>query len=208
MLETLNHSAVLKRTLDYAVGIPLFVVALPVIGLLALLIRLISPGSPFFVQEREGLHGRPIYIWKLRTMYVDADARLKRYLDEHPERAEEWRTIYKLDNDPRVLPWIGTFFRKSSLDELPNLWNLIRGDIGLVGPRPFPMYHVADFDPTFRALRITVRPGLTGIWQLRRGGIEAQTTYDTDYIQNWSNSRDLSLLFQTIPVMIQGKALF
>lgn len=202
---TLGRSMLLKRALDYAVGIPLFVCALPVMAVVAVAVRLVSPGPVLFWQEREGHDGRPIRMVKFRTMYVDSEERLRRHFAERPEREEEWRAIFKLENDPRVIPLVGDFLRRSSLDELPNLWNLLRGDISLVGPRPFPRYHLDQLDPAFRALRATVRPGLTGPWQIERGGVEAQLVLDTFYVEHWSVWLDLRLLARTVPMLLLGR---
>jgi lipopolysaccharide/colanic/teichoic acid biosynthesis glycosyltransferase len=203
-----HRSLALKRGLDYLIGIPIFLCALPVIGLLALLIKTVDRGPAFYAQEREGYGGRRIRLLKLRTMYVDADQRLRTYLDAHPERKTEWLTYFKLDHDPRVLPLLGTFLRKSSLDELPNLWNLLRGDVTLVGPRPFPYYHVARFDPSFRQLRCSVPPGVTGLWQIERGDLQEQERWDSYYVRHWSNWLDLCILARTVPVLLKGKAYY
>ena len=198
----------LKSFVDYGLGIPLFICVLPVMGVLAMLIKILSPGPALYVQEREGFNGQRIRMLKFRTMYLNADERLQIYLRENPHRCEEWRRFFKLENDPRVIPWIGPFLRKTSLDELPNFWNLLRGDISLVGPRPFPYYHVEEFDPEFRTLRRSVRPGLTGLWQIERGDIQAQTVLDTYYIKNWSIRLDFLILLRTVPVVFRGKAYY
>lgn len=151
-----NCNSVLKKVIDYALCIPLFIFSLPIMCIVALAVKMVSPGPAFFIQERVGLNGQPIKVFKFRTMYTDADQRLKTYLQENPEREAEWLQFFKLDKDPRVIPWIGTFLRKSSLDELPNLWNVLRGELSLVGPRPFPHYHLAEFDDEFQQLRQTV----------------------------------------------------
>lgn len=204
----LKHSQRLKRILDYLLGIPLFLCALPVMLVVALIIKLVSPGPVLYIQEREGYRGRMIRFFKFRTMYPDSDERLRNYLSAHPEKEDQWSKLFKLDNDPRVLPIIGRVLRKSSLDELPNLWNLLRGDITLVGPRPFPRYHVERFDPEFRLLRQTVRPGLTGLWQIERGDLEAQMKWDTLYIRQWCNTLDLCILARTVAVVLKGKMFY
>ena len=142
------------------------VVLLPIVGLAALAIQLVDRGPVFYAQERRGLGGRRIRVWKLRTMYGDAAARLERHLAENPAARQEWSRFFKLRDDPRVLPWIGALLRRSSIDELPQLWNLLLGDMTLVGPRPLPDYHLAAFDGAFRHQRQTVIPGLTGLWQI------------------------------------------
>ncbi len=198
------HSAT-KRILDYLLGVPAFLLALPIMTITGLLIKMISPGPALFVQEREGLHGRRIRVFKFRSMYVDADERLRQHFEEHPEREAEWTQFFKLDKDPRVLPWIGHFMRKSSLDELPNLWNVLRGDMSLVGPRPFPYYHLEEFTPEFREMRSSVWPGITGLWQVERGDTDTQEVLDRTYVEKWSLKLDLIILLRTIPVVLLAK---
>lgn len=200
-----NCNSVLKKAIDYALCIPLFIFSLPIMCIVALAVKIVSPGPTLFIQERIGLNGQTIKVIKFRTMYTDADERLKTYLQENPEREAEWLQFFKLDNDPRVIPWIGTFLRKSSLDELPNLWNVLRGDLSLVGPRPFPHYHLAEFDHEFQLLRQTVWPGITGLWQVKRGDTDVQIFLDTYYIRNWSIWMDLKILIHTIPVVLFAK---
>src|SRR5204862_5176369 len=108
---------------------------------LAGLVRLRRPGSPLYSQTREGAGGQSIRIWKLRTMHQNAEQLREKHLDEHPAERRHWDRQFKLKKDPRILPWIGTFLRRTSLDELPQLWNVLRGDMSLVGPRPFTHYH-------------------------------------------------------------------
>jgi lipopolysaccharide/colanic/teichoic acid biosynthesis glycosyltransferase len=200
-----NCNSVLKKVIDYALCIPLFIFSLPIMCIVALAVKIVSPGPTLFIQERIGLNGQLIKVIKFRTMYTDADERLKTYLQKNPEREAEWLQFFKLDNDPRVIPWIGTFLRKSSLDELPNLWNVLRRDLSLVGPRPFPHYHLAEFDHEFQQLRQTVWPGITGLWQVKRGDTDVQIFLDTYYIRNWSIWMDLKILIYTIPVVLFAK---
>ena len=191
----------LKRTLDYAVGVPAFLISLPFIALFALWIKLTSSGSPFFVQEREGKNGARIKIYKLRTMHYDAESVLAEYLNNHPAEKEDWLRYYKLKKDPRVVRGIGWFLRRYSLDELPQLWNVLRGEMSLVGPRPFPSYHLDSFPDNFRTLRSSVTPGITGLWQVSErsdGDLDVQQAQDTYYIRNWSVWLDIHIAVRTL----------
>ena len=204
----LTHNRVLKRIMDYVITIPLVLFTAPLIAFLCLAIFIISPGNPFYSQQREGMGGRTIRMLKLRTMRLDADRTLERYLDAHPAERIEWNRYFKLKNDPRVLPVIGNFMRQSSLDELPQLWNILSGSMSLVGPRPFPYYHLEKFDDDFRALRRSVKPGLTGLWQVEYrsdGDVEIQQEIDTYYIRNWSLWLDILILFRTFDAVLSGK---
>ncbi len=196
-----RSNRMLKRALDAAISVPAFLLSLPLLAACAAWIKIVSPGSPFFIQERSGKGGAQIRIYKLRTMYPDAEILLSAYLDENPDEKTSWFRYYKLKKDPRILPGIGWFLRRYSLDELPQLWNVLRGDISLVGPRPLPGYHLNSFPEGFRSLRASVMPGLTGLWQVSErsdGDLEVQQTQDTYYIRNWSLWLDLYILLRTI----------
>jgi lipopolysaccharide/colanic/teichoic acid biosynthesis glycosyltransferase len=191
-----------KRGLDLIavlLAAPLWV---PLVAALALLARR-DGGPAFYAQRRVGLNGRVFLLWKLRSMVPDADARLERYLAADPRARAEWDATQKLRTDPRVTP-IGRFLRKYSLDELPQLWNVLVGDMSLVGPRPmFPAQQPLYPGTAYYRLR----PGLTGLWQIsERNNVSfaERARYDDRYAECISLRTDLAVLVGTVGVVFRG----
>ena len=193
----------IKKVLDVALSaLALLVLAVPM-ALLALAVRLSSPGPAFFRQQRAGLNGHPFTMYKFRTMVTNAE-QLKQELAALNEMSGP---VFKVTNDPRITP-IGRFLRKFSLDELPQLLNVLRGEMSLVGPRPLPVEEVARFDDVAHRRRLSVKPGLTCLWQI--SGRNQVTDFkdwvrlDLDYIDHWSLRLDVTILLRTIPVVLMG----
>jgi Undecaprenyl-phosphate galactose phosphotransferase WbaP len=182
---------------------------LPFIGLIALLIRLDSPGPIFYGQIRIGQGGRYFKAWKFRSMVQNADKVLKEYLEQHPELKESWEKNHKLMDDPRVTR-VGRFLRRTSLDELPQLWNIMRGEMSLVGPRPIVDEEIWRYGDKF-SLYTKVSPGLTGLWQVSgRNNItyEERVNLDAYYVRNWSVWLDVYILVRTIWVVAFGEGAY
>jgi Undecaprenyl-phosphate galactose phosphotransferase WbaP len=207
----IERNRVFKCSIDLLLLVPALCLALPLILLGAVAVTVVSPGNPFYSQEREGEGRKRFRVWKLRTMHLDAEGLLKRTLREDSAARTEWERHYKLTKDPRILPVIGPLLRRTSIDELPQLWNILRGQMSFVGPRPFPYYHIEQFSEEFRELRSSVRPGLTGMWQVTSrstADLEAQEQLDTHYIRNWSLWMDIYLLARTPWAVLFGKGAY
>jgi lipopolysaccharide/colanic/teichoic acid biosynthesis glycosyltransferase len=196
-----------RRTLDIlATGLGLLAIS-PILIAAMLAIRLTSKGPALFHQKRLGQYGRPFTMFKLRTMYLDAEERKSRLSIEHADAMDGVR--FKMKRDPRITP-VGRILRKLSIDELPQLYNVLRGDMTLVGPRPPVWREVALYDP--RALRrLEVRPGLTCLWQI--GGrsdlsFEQQVDLDLVYIDRTRPSQELLIVAKTIPAVITGRGAY
>ena len=173
--------------------------ALPVIGVCALIIKATSPGPVIFKQTRVREHGRAFTIYKLRTMTADAEARLPEVVD----RNEIGGGLFKIRADPRITP-IGRWLRRLSLDELPQLWNVVIGDMSLIGPRPALPHQVALYDEPARR-RLAVKPGLTGLWQVSgRSNLtwDESVRLDSDYGDNWRPGRDVSIALRTVKAVL------
>jgi Undecaprenyl-phosphate galactose phosphotransferase WbaP len=192
-----------KRAIDVVLTVAGGALLLPLMILIAVLIRLYSAGPALYCQQRIGRHGRRFMAWKFRTMVCDADRVLGEHLAACPAQKEEWDRTHKLQRDPRVTP-IGRLLRKSSLDELPQLWNVLRGEMSLVGPRPIVAAEIAKYANSFEPY-CRVLPGITGLWQVSGRN---DTTYaervelDSYYVRNWSLWLDLYILLLTVKVVI------
>ncbi len=198
-----------KFSIDLAATLIGGLFVLPVIGLIALLIKLDSPGPIFYSQIRIGQGGQHFKAWKFRTMVRNADKALKDYLEAHPELQEDWLKDQKLRRDPRVTR-IGRFLRRTSLDELPQLWNILRGEMSLVGPRPIIDEEIPRYGDKFQ-LYTKVIPGLTGLWQVSgRNNItyEERVSLDAYYVRNWSVWLDVYILLRTVWVVLTGEGAY
>ncbi|MCS6770543.1 MAG: undecaprenyl-phosphate galactose phosphotransferase WbaP [Kiritimatiellae bacterium] len=195
---------VLKRTLDLSIVILTAPLWVPISVLLSLLIWLEDRKSPIFRQERIGIGGRVFYALKFRTMHPDAERILRERLEADPRLRAEWEANFKLKNDPRITR-MGRFLRATSLDELPQFINVLRGEMSLVGPRPLPRYHHEALPERARQLRERVRPGITGLWQVSgrsEAGHAAMPRWDTYYVRNWSIWLDIVILVRTIRAVL------
>ncbi|MDE2008760.1 MAG: sugar transferase [Candidatus Omnitrophica bacterium] len=195
----------LKRVFDFVLSLAALVFLMPVFIALAFIIKLDSPGPVFYRSRRYGCYARCFDMYKFRSMVVNADEMLGQLKDKN----EVDGPIFKIKKDPRITP-IGAFLRRWSLDELPQILNVLKGDMSLVGPRPFPIAQLEKED--LRQLkRLGIRPGITGLWQVRgRSDVsfEKLLRWDIWYIKNWSFGLDLYILFQTFPVVIKGKGAY
>ncbi len=204
----LSRSRALKRCADVALALSLAPLAAAAVAFAALAMQLASPGPVFHRQVREGIAGRPFTMWKLRTMRIDADSAFDRLLDETPGAREEWERHMKLRSDPRVVPGVGWFLRRFSIDELPQLWNVLVGQMSLVGPRPLPAYHAERLNVEGRRLRQRVLPGITGMWQVAgrsENDLEQQQYLDSYYVRNWSIWLDIHILAATVRTVLLAR---
>ncbi len=209
--ETLNYpqskqpGMILKAMLDYVIVVPALIFILPLLAILALAVKLDSPGPIIYRRRVLGKNGRTFDAFKFRTMYVDGEEILAQY----PALQAELARNYKLKCDPRVTR-VGALLRKFSLDELPNLFNVLRGQMSLVGPRPPTPDEVALYEPWHRQ-RLKIMPGMTGLWQVSgRSDIpfEEMCLLDIFYIENWSVSLDTRIMLQTIPHVLFGNGAY
>lgn len=192
----------LKRAFDVAVSAAALLLLAPILLATAVAIAFDSPGPIFFRQRRVGLNGREFFMWKFRSMYRDAEQRL----DVLRAKNEMSGPVFKMTNDPRITR-VGRFIRKTSIDELPQLWNVLRGEMSIVGPRPPIMSEVRQYK-RWQRRRLSVRPGITCTWQVSgRNGIDFEQwmALDLEYIDHWSLWRDLQICARTIPAVLSAR---
>lgn len=214
--DKLNHKQykannfILYRVFDILFAIFAILLFSPIMLIIALLIKINSPkGAILFTQKRLGLDGKLFNVYKFRTMVVDAEKKLEKMLEEESDVREEYLTFRKLKNDPRIIPHIGNFLRKSSLDELPQFFNVLFGQMSIVGPRPY-IENEFDAYPKFYLNIITsVKPGITGYWQViperHDTTFENRVNTDIEYIEKKTFGLDLEIIFKTVQVMVLRK---
>jgi exopolysaccharide biosynthesis polyprenyl glycosylphosphotransferase len=190
-----------KRVVDFCVAAVALLVVSPVLLVAAILIRLTSPGKVIFRQERCGLNGRRFVVYKFRSMVENAEALKQQYAHLNVKKLN-----FKIPKDPRLTP-VGRWLRKFSIDELPQLWNVLKGDMSLVGPRPATPDEVENY-AGWQRRRLRMRPGLTCIWAVEgRDQLDVDTVMkmDMEYIDNWSLSLDSRIILRTIPLVLLGR---
>lgn len=192
-----------KALLEILLAFTAVLCLLPLFLVLAVIVKLSSPGPIFYFANRLGINGKNIRVLKFRTMYADADQRLEKMLEEDPALKAEWRKNFKLHNDPRITP-IGRFLRKTSLDELPQFWNVLTGEMAVIGPRPIVPDEIRYYRENYE-VRKRVKPGITGLWQVSgRNEVDYRhrVMQDMYYIMNWSIWMDYYIFFKTIYVVL------
>lgn len=197
-----------KRIFDVIGSAVLIVFFLPLLLLISIVVFSKVGPKVIFAHEREGKDGRKFKCLKFRTMYLDADVRLERILATNPDAAAEWDATRKLKNDARILPLVGNFLRKSSLDELPQLFNVLIGDMSLVGPRPVVEAEMVYYGDA-AALYYAMRPGLTGPWQVgsrSNADYATRVAQDVDYVRNWTLLGDVIIVVKTAIMVAKLKS--
>lgn len=199
----------LKRIFDIVLVFFGGLVSLPLCMFIAILIKLDSRGPVIYAHSRRGKGGKLIKVYKFRTMYQNSREMLEKLLSDNPELQKEWQQNFKLKNDPRITR-IGRFLRRTSLDELPQLWNVIKGDMSLIGPRPIIDNEIEKYGDNYPLLA-SVKPGLSGLWQISGRSeteYEERVAMDIYYIQSWSLWLDLYILFKTFAAVVEGKGAY
>ncbi|MEX2308339.1 MAG: undecaprenyl-phosphate galactose phosphotransferase WbaP [Pirellulales bacterium] len=198
-----------KRLMDIVGALFGGLVLMPLLFYIAVAVKLSSRGPVLYANERIGRDGRRFHMWKFRSMFTHGDAVLEDYLELHPECRDEWQTTHKLRDDPRITR-IGRFIRKTSLDELPQLWNVLRGEMSLVGPRPILLEEQAKYGDCY-SLYTMVSPGITGLWQVSGrsdASYDERLQFVSYYVHNWSLWLDIYLLLRTVRIVLFGKGAY
>ena len=201
----------MKRALDIAVSLPALIASAPLMLIAGIAIKIADPGPIFFGQFREGRGGRPVKIYKLRSMVQDAERQLARYLSENADARYEYERTLKIRADPRIIAGIGNLIRKSSIDELPQFWNILKGDMSLVGPRVMPTREIDMYSERGRELRRDMLPGLTGFWQVEHrndSDFAVREIADSFYVANWSVWLDVWIILRTVRVLTSGSGAY
>jgi undecaprenyl-phosphate galactose phosphotransferase len=196
----------LKTIFDYTTSLCLILLFSPLLILLYSIVYISTNGHPLFKHRRMGLNGKEFNVYKFRTMYIDADKRLEELLEDDEECRIEWEKDFKLKDDPRITK-IGNFLRKTSLDELPQLINVLQGKMSLIGPRPIIDREIEKYGEYFEYFT-AVKPGITGLWQVSgRNDVDYDERVQLDvwYVRNWSISLDIQILLKTVLVVIGRK---
>jgi Undecaprenyl-phosphate galactose phosphotransferase WbaP len=207
--STLFRYRVVKRAGDLLLTALAMPVLLPILLVLGILVKLTSPGPIFFSHRRICKNGAFFSMWKFRTMCVNSSEVLERYLAAHPEARAEWNQTHKLQDDPRVTK-IGRLMRRLSLDELPQIWNVITGRMSLVGPRPIVAAEVEKYGECFQCYT-RVKPGVTGLWQVSgrsKLSYDARVKLDCEYVTRWSLVRDLKILVLTVKSVVNQEGAY
>jgi Undecaprenyl-phosphate galactose phosphotransferase WbaP len=205
----MSWNLAIKRCLDVSMVIAGGIIVLPFLLAIALLIKLSSPGPVLYRHKRLGQNGKEFQVYKFRSMVTNADEKLKAMLEADPKLRAEWETNFKLKDDPRITG-IGKFLRRTSFDEFPQLINIIKGEMSLVGPRPVTQSEVERYGEDFYRI-FSVKPGLTGLWQVSGRSdtdYEERIAYDSYYLQSWSVWIDIWVLYRTIGVVFHGKGAY
>ena len=195
-----------KNALEFCIACLVIPLLFPLGALIALLVKISSPGPAIYRAKRIGVNGREIHVLKFRTMYQDADSRLEQMLEENPEMKLEWEKRFKLKKDPRITP-LGAILRKTSLDELPQFINVLKGEMAIIGPRPIVEKEKKYYGDNF-AIFSLVKPGITGLWQVSgRSDTDYETRVKLDiyYVANWSIWLDYYILLNTIVTVLLRK---
>ena len=211
---TAHHSRIrsaLERTVDVTGALILAIPALPVVAVAGALVWLRSPGPVLFRSMRETRDGKPFAMFKLRTMVVDAEERLERALAASPERRDEWVRYRRLADDPRIVRGVGRALRQWSVDELPQLWNVLRGEMSLVGPRPLELEVARQLPTGLVQTRRMVRSGMTGHWQVSGRSevdLEALCVIDAEYVRRRSLRGDFAILLRTPAAVLSRRGAY